>query len=175
MRREKHYLIEAISEPISRHGSFVIMNYEKVDANKINEFRREVSSIGGAVKMARKRILAKACAEVGITIDPDKLPGHIGIVFSGKDAIETAKLVFKFSQDTEKAAQVVGAQIDGKLYDAKDVETLSKLPSRDELRAQLLGTFEAPMAQTLAVMEALLSSVPYCLDNKSKLQDGSSS
>ena len=28
--------------------------------------------------------------------------------------------------------------------------------------------FEAPMAQTLAVMEALLASVVYCLDNKSQ-------
>ena len=46
------------------------------------------------------------------------------------------------------------------------VEKLSKLPGKDEMRAQLLSVFEAPMAQTLAVMDALLASVVYCLDNK---------
>ena len=49
-----------------------------------------------------------------------------------------------------------------------DVESLSKLPGKDEMRAQLLAYLEAPMAQTLAVMDALLTSVVYCLENKSK-------
>ena len=54
---------------------------------------------------------------------------------------------------------------------ASDVERLSKLPSKDEMRAQFLSVLEAPMSQTLAVMEALLTSVPYCLDNKCKQED----
>ena len=45
---------------------------------------------------------------------------------------------------------------------------LSLTASKDEMRAQFLGLLEAPLAQTLAVMDAVLSSVVYCLDNKSK-------
>ena len=96
------------------------------------------------------------------------LPGHIGLVFAGQDPIETTKAVYKFSQESNNALQVVGGRLDGQLYNAADVEKLSKLPGKDEMRAQLLGTLEAPMAQTLAVMEALLASVVYCLDNKCK-------
>jgi large subunit ribosomal protein L10 len=168
MRSEKQYLVDEILAPLGQYKTFVIMKYAGVEANAVNQFRREVATLGGCVKMMRKRILARACANAGITLDLAELPGHIGIVFGGKDPIETTKLVFKFSQDTEKAVEVVGGHIEGKLYNGKDVETLSKLPGRDELRAQLLATLEAPMSQTLAVMEALLSSVVYCLDNKAK-------
>jgi large subunit ribosomal protein L10 len=55
------------------------------------------------------------------------------------------------------------------MYNAADVEIMSQLPSKDVMRAQFLGLLEAPMAQTLAVMEALISSVVYCLDNKIEL------
>jgi large subunit ribosomal protein L10 len=37
------------------------------------------------------------------------------------------------------------------------------------MRAQFLGLLEAVPAQTLGVMDALLTSVVYCLDNKSKV------
>jgi large subunit ribosomal protein L10 len=62
----------------------------------------------------------------------------------------------------------VKGQFDGNLYDSDAVEKLSKLPGKDEMRASLLGLFEAPMSQSLAVMEALLTSVIHCVENKRK-------
>lgn len=172
MRKEKQYLMDEITAPMARHGSFVLVKYEGVPANSVNQFRREVASAGGLVKMMRKSIIVKACEKAGITLSEKDLPGHVGIVFSGNDTIETAKLTFKFGQESGNALQVIGGHIDGKLYNGKEVETLSKLPGKNEMRAQLLATLEAPMAETLAVMEALLSSVVYCLDNKSKQEKG---
>ncbi len=94
--------------------------------------------------------------------------GISALVFAGNDPFETTKFVFKFSQESDKAMEVIGGRFEGQLYNAAEMETLSKLPSKDEMRAQLLSVLQAPMAQTLAVMDAVLSSVVYCLDNKSK-------
>lgn len=172
MRHEKQFLLDEIKGQITQYkGSFVIMRYLGLSANKANEFRKEIRKIGGNVEIVRKRVLMKAAQAAGVTLDLEALPGHIGLVFAGHDPIETTKTVFKFSQDTNKAIEVVGGRLDGLLYNAADIETLSKLPGKDEMRAQLLATLEAPMAQTLAVMEALLTSVAYCLDNKVK-QEG---
>ncbi len=71
----------------------------------------------------------------------------------------------------KKHVEVVGGRFEGKMYTGADVEKLSNLPSKDEMRAQFLSVLEAPMSQTLAVMEALLTSVVYCLDNKSKQEE----
>lgn len=168
MRPEKDLLKQEVKGKFDRQGSFVIMQYAGLSANAANDFRREIGKFGGEVEMMRKRILLKAAEDSGIKLDPTTLEGHIGLVFLGKDPIETTKAVFKFSQDREQVIKVRGGQFGGRLYGGEDVEKLSKLPSQNEMRAQFLSVLEAPMAQTLAVMDALLSSVVYCLDNKSK-------
>lgn len=173
MKQEKQLLLDEVKGHLDKHqGTFLIMKYQGLTANAANDFRREIAKLGGNVEMLRKRVLIKAASESGIPLDVDALPGHIGIVLAGKDPIETTKAVFKFSQDNEKKIEVIGGRFEGQIYTGPQVEALSKLPSKDEMRAQLLAVLEAPMAQTLAVMEALLTSVCYCLDNKSK-QEGS--
>lgn len=165
MRQEKQLLLQEVKGQIEKFGSFVVMRYISLSANKVTQFRKEVVKLGGDVEVMRKRILVKAAKAAGVELDLETLPGHIGLVYA-KDPLEMTKFVFKFSQDNEKKIQVVGGRIEGQIYSADDVEKLSKLPSKDEMRAQLLSTFEAPMAQTLAVMDALLTSVVHCLNNK---------
>lgn len=168
MRDEKKLLLDEVQGHIKKSDSFLIMRYKGLTANKANDFRGDISKKGGTVEVVRKRILVKAAHAAGVTIDLDTLEGHIGLVFGGKDPLETAKFVFKFGEDNNKAVEVIGGRFEGRLYNAAEMETLSQLPSKDEMRAQLLSVLEAPMSQTLAVMDAVLSAVVYCLDNKCK-------
>lgn len=172
MRQEKQILLEEIKGMIETFPSFVIMRHIGLTANTVSEFRRNVHKMGGNVEFVRKRVLVKAAQADNIPLGMEMLPGHIGLVFAKQDPVELTKFVFQFSKDFESAVEVIGGRFEGKLYNAAQMEMLSSLPSKDEMRAQFLGTLEAPMAQTLAVIEALLSSVVYCLDNKSKQMEG---
>jgi large subunit ribosomal protein L10 len=171
MRKDKQLLLDEVQGQIDPAGSFVIMSYSKLKANTANNFRRGIAKMGGSVEVVRKRVLIKAAEAAGVKLDLDQLPGHIGLVFAGNDPIETTKFVFEFSDKNEKTVSVVGGRFEGQMYSGADVEKLSKLPSKDEMRAQFLATLEAPMSQTLAVMEALMTSVVYCLDNKIKQEN----
>ncbi len=173
MRQDKQLLLDEIKSQIGKSGSFLIMRYNALAANKANALRSAIANLGGGVEVVRKRVLIKAAEEAGMTLSLDLLPGHIGLIFGGNDPLETTKAAFKFSQENASAIQVIGGRFEGQLYNAAQMEMLSKLPGRDEMRAQLLAVLEAPMSQTLAVMEALLSSVPYCLDNKAKMDNAS--
>lgn len=173
MRQEKELLKDEIKDKIERFKSFVIMQYSKLSANMANEFRREVGKLGGDVAVVRKRVLLKAVQDIGIELEPSTLQGHVGLVFlAEEDPLEIAKMVYTFSNEREKVIGVIGGRFDGQLYSGEDVERLSKLPSRDGMRAELLSIFEAPLSQTLAVMEALLTSIPFCLENKAKQERG---
>jgi len=167
MRKDKQLLLDEVKGQIDQYGSFVIMSYKSLKANKAHEFRRGIAALGGDVEVMRKRILCKAAEAAGITLEGIDLKGHIGLVYAGTEALEAAKYLIKFSQENDKAIEVVGGRFDGQVYNGADVAALSQLPSKNEMRAQLLGLFEAPMAQTLAVMDALLTSVIHCLKNKS--------
>lgn len=170
MRHEKQFLMEEVKGQINQYQSFVILQYLGLSSNALNGFRTAIAQQGGEVEMVRKRILIKAAAAAGITLTRDALDGHIGLVYTGQDPLETAKFVFNYSRDSEGTVKVIGGHIDGQLYSAEQVDVLSTLPGKDEMRAQLLSVLEAPLSQTLAVMEALLTSVPHCLENKSKAE-----
>jgi len=165
MRPEKQFLVDEIKEQIENHHTFLIVKYQGLKANAASSFRRQIAELGGDVEVVRKRLLLKATQTLKIELDHQALPGHISLVFSGEDPIPTAKAVFQLQKDT-KAVEVIGGRIDGKFYPAEDIEKLSKLPGLNDMRAQILGTLEAPMSQTLAVMDALLCSVIHCLENK---------
>jgi large subunit ribosomal protein L10 len=169
MRPEKQLLLDEIRDKIDSSKAFIVARYTKLDPNLSSSFRMKLDEAASDFEVVKKRILLKAAKESGCPIDEALLDGyHIGIVYANADPLPMTKVVFKFQKDHEDVLQVLGGRFEGQTYSAKDVETLSKLPSKTELQAQLLGLFEAVPAQLLAVFDALLTSTVHCLDNKSK-------
>jgi len=168
MKKEKQLLLDQIKNQVNDSPAFLVASYSKLSAKKANEFRRMMLDVGGNFEIVRKRVFVKACEAVGMKFNLTDLEGHIGIIFAHKDAIDATKAVVGFSAKNDKAFKLLAAKVEGQLLGVDDVARLASLPAKDEMRAQLLGLFEAPMAQTLGAMDALLSSVVYCLDNKAK-------
>lgn len=167
MRQEKQLLLDDIRDKISESKGFILTRYSKMDPNLASQFRFDLMKSGSDFEVMRKRILLKAAQAAGLTLDRTMLEGHIGVVFTTQDLLETAKTVFKFKESNGEVLEVIGGRFEGQLYSGKDVEALSKLPSKTEMQAQLLGLLEAVPSGLLGVIDALLCSVAHCLDNKS--------
>jgi large subunit ribosomal protein L10 len=168
MRPEKQLLLDEIKDKIDASQALVFARYQKLAPNLASKLRMDVAKTGGSLEVVRKTIFLKAAQIAGVSIDPEKLEGHIAVFFAEQDPVQTTKLIYQFCQDNESILQVIGGQFEGKMCSAQDMEQISKLPSQNEMRAQLLGLFEAPMAQMLSTVEALLTSVIHCLENKAQ-------
>jgi large subunit ribosomal protein L10 len=168
MRPEKQFLLDEIKEKIDGSKAMLLASYKRLEPNAAATFRSDLAKIGGSLEVVKKRVLIKAAQVAGVELDPTLLQGHIAVVFAGQDPIQTTKIVYQFSKENEEVLEVIGGRFEGALCSAQDIEQISKLPSKDEMRAQFLGTLEAPLSQTLAVIEALLTSVMHCLENKSQ-------
>ena len=158
MRPEKQFLLDEIEDKLGHSKAFIITRYGKMNPNLASKFRSSLLQSGGEFEVVKKRILAKATNKAGAQLDSKALEGHIGIVFAFKDPFQTTKALFKFRQENEEMIDVIFGQFDGRVYSAKDVEQLSKIPSEKELKAQFLGLLEAAPAQLLAVFEAKIES-----------------
>lgn len=168
MRPEKQLLLDDIKGKINHAKGFLLTRYSKMDPNLASQFRTALHETGGDFEVIRKRILLKAADAAGCTIDRALLEGHIGVIFADQDLFQTTKAVFKFKTENEEVLDVIGGRFEGKLYSAKDMEAISKLPSKQEMQAQFLGLLEAVPSQLLAVIDALLTSVGHALEQKSK-------
>jgi large subunit ribosomal protein L10 len=175
MRQEKSLLLQEIKDKIGTSKAILFASYKQMSPNLAANFRTEVAKTGGTFEVVKKRMLIKAAEQSGFTIDRGDLEGHIGVIFAETDPVQTTKYVFNFRKENEEIFAVVGGRFEGAPCTKKDLELISNLPSQDEMRAQLLGLFEAPMSQTLAVMDAALCSVLHCLENKAALESGEAS
>ncbi len=168
MREEKQLLLDEVKEKIEASKGFIITRYRRMTADKTRTFRDLIAEAKGDFEIVKKRVFIKAAESVGIALNADDYTGHIGVIFANADTATISKVTVKYGEDNDKAVEVLGGQIEGECYTAEDVEAYAKLPNLDEMRAQLLGVIEAPMAQTLATVQAILTSVMYCLDEKAK-------
>ncbi len=168
MRQEKQLLLDEIKGKIDGSTALVLTRYEKLTPNVSDGFRKAITDAGGSFTVVRKRVLIKAAELGGITLDASMLKGNIGVMFAYEDALAPTKALFQFAKENKDLFEVLAGQFEGRLCSAADVKAISELPSQDAMRAQFLGLLEAPMSQTLAVMEALLTSIMFCLENKSQ-------
>jgi len=168
MRQEKQYLYNEIEDQMNQTGSVIVTAYQSLQPNTSWKLRSSLKEVGATLEVVKKRIFLKAAKEKQIDVKLDDLTGHIGVIFAGKDVIQSTKALFQFEEENEGMIQPLFAYAEGNFYTASQVKELATLPSESEMRAQFLGLLEAPMAETLSVMQSLLTSVMYCLENKEK-------
>ena len=103
MRPEKQLLLDEIQGLMEENPSFVIMSYAGLDANSTGALRNQIAKLGGDMEVVRKRILVKAAQAAGIELSVKTLPGHISLVFSGEDPVQTTKALFAFKKESPDA------------------------------------------------------------------------
>ena len=166
MRREKLLLLEEIKDQLQDSGSFVVTRYQGLTGSVAYSFRREIAKTGGYFEVVSKRMLIQAANQLNISFDIQQLSGHIGLVLNASDPMVAVKTVVDFAKKNEKSVQLVGAYLDGTVTSEEEVNVLATLPTKDQLRAELLGLFMAPATGVVGAMNALLTGVVRCVDSR---------
>lgn len=166
MRAEKQLLLDEIRDRISGASGVFLTRYQGLSAAGAEAIRNTLRETGGEMEVVRKRIFMKAAMEAGVEFDSELMGGHVAIVIAGPDLVQTAKALVDFGKESGGTVEVLAAQFDGQQYNAAAVQKLSKMPGMQELRAQLVGLFAAPMTQTVGTMQALLTSLLYVVENR---------
>ncbi len=168
MRKEKQLLLDEIKQKIDASTAMIITRYNKLEPNASWQFRDLLAKSGSLFEVVRKRVFVKAAESAGLKVDESILNGHVGVVFVNQpDAMPSAKVVYKFSEENGQILEVLCGQIEGKMIPGTEIEMLSKLPGIDEMRATLLALFTSPMSQMLSVLEAVMAEPLSVLEQKS--------
>jgi large subunit ribosomal protein L10 len=106
-----------------------------------------------AFRVVKNRFAKIALTDLDRTAD-DQLIGPTAIALvKGDEANVVAKDLFAIKKEGA-SIEVKGALLDGEFYNAEQIEAFSKLPSRLELIASLMGTMKAPVQKLAATLLA---------------------
>ena len=155
-RTEKTTEIAAIKSRFDKMTSAVFISFQGMNVASVTKLRDEFRKSGVEYKVVKNTLVKQALKGQSYADTLGKsLVGMTGIAWSYEDPSAAAKVVTAFKKDNQKL-QVKAGLIEGQLLDANGVENnLAKMPGKNELRASLLATLQAPMQQLLMLLNEI--------------------
>lgn len=164
-RPEKLSAISEVIALVEASDYCFVLNYSNLSVSAFSDLRRELAETNSLLKVVKNAYLERAIEKKGWDAMASVLAGPTAVVTGSGDPASVAKVLVTFLKKFE-AASVKGAQLDDSTLTTEQVESLSKLPSKDVLRAHLLGTMMAPATSLVRVLVAPLASMLYVLKAK---------
>lgn len=144
-----------IKEELQESNSMWVVDYRGLSVKDVQQLRRDIREAGGHMVVYKNNLVHLALTESELPTLDDVLEGPNAFVFSAEDPAASAKAVKEFAK-TNDALEIKGGIMDGKAYDAAQVEAIASLPSREELYASIASAI-AGVARGLATT---ISGVP---------------
>lgn len=141
-RAAKSALVTSLNTVFKDSGLIVVAHNTGMVAAQSAEFRKRVREAGGAVKVAKNKLVKLALKDTSADGISDLLKGPTILAYS-KDPIAAAKVAVKYAKENDKLV-ILGGAMGASILDANGVKTLADLPSLDELRSKIIGLLNAP-------------------------------
>lgn len=154
-RQRKQELVQAYREWLEGSSGLILTSYSGMSVRALEDLRRKVREAGGEYHVIKNRLMALAMRQAGMDVPPEALEGTTAIGFAGEDIPGVLKAIVETARQAE-ALKVKVALLEGRVYEARQVERLAELPPLPVVRAQLLGLLQAPATR---VAGALAGSV----------------
>ncbi len=155
---QKEEKAQMLSENISSAKAAVFANFQGLTVAETEELRAICRKEGIVITASKKTILGRALKDAGMDIDTKAYAGGVVSIFGKGDEVAPAQIVATFAKKHELMS-IFGGLLEGKYIDAAKVVELSKLPSKEQLYAQLVGTLNAPISGFVNVLAGNLKGL----------------
>ncbi|HMV66086.1 MAG TPA: 50S ribosomal protein L10 [Myxococcota bacterium] len=152
-RSEKAEFIGEVRSLLDGSPFLVLTDFQGATVLELDRFRRGVESSGATFRVVKNSLCRIALADTAKAALVERFRGNVGVVVSGEDAVATAKAFRALVKENDKI-KVRAGFFDGDVLDAKQVDAVADLPSREELLGQLLATLEEAPRQVLRLLQA---------------------
>jgi large subunit ribosomal protein L10 len=151
-RVEKEAEVKELAERFANDDLIVLTQYSGLTVAQITKLRGELRKNGASFKVTKNSLARKAIKGTRLEGMADMFKGPTGVATS-KDAVAAAKVANNFAKTNDKLI-IIGGMLGEKILSAADVKALASLPSLDEMRAKLLGLFQAPATKLAGILQA---------------------
>ncbi|MEG1559662.1 MAG: 50S ribosomal protein L10 [Clostridia bacterium] len=152
---QKAKKVEEIREKMSRAQSVILFNYRGLTVSEVTALRNEMRKAGIEYLVLKNGLVARAAQLSGVDGSiHELLKGPSAFAFGYDDAIAPAKIL-KDAIKKYKKCEMKGGIVDGVVMNAKDVDTLADLPSKEQLIARMLGSMMSPISGLAIVLNQI--------------------
>ena len=156
-RAQKEKVVEELGQIFESSGVVVVSHYEGLTVAEMQDLRARMREAGGSVRVAKNRLAKIALEGKPVSSIADLLSGMTVLVYS-EDPVAAAKVAEDYAKDNKKF-EILGGSMGGTALDRAGVEAVSKMPSREELIASIVGCIGAPASNIAGAIGAPASNI----------------
>jgi len=150
----KQPIVAEISEAIKDAQSVVLVDYRGLTVEQDTNLRKQLREAGVTYKVYKNTMMNFAFKGTDFEALAPYLEGPSAVAISTTDATAPARILAKFAKDA-KALEIKAGVVEGTVYDAKGMQAVAQIPSREELLSKLLGSLQSPITNFARVMNQL--------------------
>ncbi len=153
-KNKKFAEVAELKETFSSATSAVVIEFKGLVVGKDTAFRKTIRESKAQYRVSKNTLLRLAVKDTSFDVLGGSFKGASAIATTNVDVVAMAKAVNGFLKDNPAATFKAGV-MDGQLFDAKQLQVLADLPSRDVLIAKLLYLMTYPISGLAVVLEGV--------------------
>ncbi len=157
-RADKVAVVDEVRQRFNDAEAVLFTEYRGLDVAEMADLRGRLIDADCRYKIYKNTLVRRALSADAPAGTLDLLLGPTALAFCGKDPSAAAKALRTFAAEHD-ALIIKGGVLTGTLLSDAQVRELADLPSRDELMAQMLGAFAAPLGALASMMNNLIGEV----------------
>lgn len=150
----KQPIVAEISAGIKDAQSVVLVDYRGLTVEEDTELRKQLRAAGVTYKVYKNTMMNFAFKGTDFEGLAPYLNGPSAMAYSTEDATAPARVIAEFAKKA-KALEFKAGVVEGTVYDAKGMEVIANIPSREVLISRLLGSMQSPMANFARVINQI--------------------
>jgi large subunit ribosomal protein L10 len=170
-KARKDELLAQYGELIADSRAIFLTEYKGMSVKNISDLRDKVYEAEGTFHITKNTLLQRALQEANVEIPTDLFIGQLATGFALGEAPTLAKTLVDFAKGEEHII-IRGGFLGDKYLSAEEVETLAKLPSLEQLRAQLAGLISTPGRNIASTISSGIRQVVNVMDAYAKKEEG---
>lgn len=169
-KARKDELVAQYTELINESRAIFMTEYKGMNVKKMENLRDEIAKADGRFHITKNTLLKIALEQTDHPVPEEILKGQIATGFALSEVPSMAKTLVDFAKSDENMV-VRGAILSGRILSVDEVEALAKLPSLEQLRAQLIGLINAPATNIASVITNGVRQVINVIDAYAKSEE----
>jgi large subunit ribosomal protein L10 len=166
-KQQKDELVAEYKDLIARSDALILAQYTGMTVKEMESLRSRVREADGALYVTKNTLLKLALEESGVPAPEELLSGQVATGFAFSDVPALAKVLVNYAGSDEKLS-IKGGIMEMRTLSGEQIEALAKLPSLDQLRAQIIGLVSAPARDIVSIIASGVRQVVNVLDAYSK-------
>ena len=150
----KQPIVAEISDLLNGAASAVAVDYRRLTVAQDTELRKQLREAGVTYKVYKNTLIRRAAEGTDFAALDPHLEGPTAIAVSKDDATAPARILAEFAKKADKL-EIKAGVVEGTYYDAKGMQAISSIPSREVLLGRLFGSMKSPISNLARVLNQI--------------------